>query len=244
MGHPYRDLLTALRSVDATSPRLTWYGPDFERVELSGRVLDNWVAKTANFLQDEVDVEPGTKVLVNMPAHWKSIVVAFAALACDAELYLGPNDSALDSEVVFGNTIQQLSGADASSPVMVGVALGALAMRFDGDLPPGAVDYNAEVRSHADVFMPYNDSPESTHQARLNTAKQSYSAQESVKDFAQETPQGARVLVSASAGLEDLLASCLGAWLAGGSIVVVHNDEAATDRLRSSERITWTQLPG
>ena len=40
---------------DPGRPRLTWYGPDAERVELSGKVLLNWVAKTANLLTDELD---------------------------------------------------------------------------------------------------------------------------------------------------------------------------------------------
>ena len=44
MNIPATDLMTALRSGHSTSPRLTWYGPDAERVELSGRVLDNWVS--------------------------------------------------------------------------------------------------------------------------------------------------------------------------------------------------------
>ena len=60
MSIPAANLMSALRSGHSTSPRLTWYGPDSERVELSGRVLDNWVAKTSNLLQDELDAEPGT----------------------------------------------------------------------------------------------------------------------------------------------------------------------------------------
>ncbi len=59
MSIPAIELMTALRSGQSTSPRLTWYGPDAERVELSGRVLDNWVAKTSNLFQDELDAEPG-----------------------------------------------------------------------------------------------------------------------------------------------------------------------------------------
>ena len=61
MSIPAIDLMTALRSGQSTSPRLTWYGPDSERVEFSGRVLDNWVAKTSNLLQDELDAEPGMR---------------------------------------------------------------------------------------------------------------------------------------------------------------------------------------
>ena len=79
MSIPAIDLMTALRSGHSTSPRLTWYGPDAERVELSGRVLDNWVAKTSNLLQDELDAEPGMRLRLDLPAHWKSVIWALAA---------------------------------------------------------------------------------------------------------------------------------------------------------------------
>ena len=36
------------------APALTWYGPDGERVELSQRVLANWVTKAMNLLTDVV----------------------------------------------------------------------------------------------------------------------------------------------------------------------------------------------
>ncbi|MGN6441414.1 MAG: TIGR03089 family protein, partial [Arthrobacter sp.] len=75
---PVIDLMGSLRSGNSTAPRLTWYGPDGERVELSGRVLDNWVAKTSNLLQDELDAEPGMSLRLDMPAHWKSLVWALA----------------------------------------------------------------------------------------------------------------------------------------------------------------------
>ena len=41
-------LLSTLRTSQATSPALVWYGPEAERIELSGRVLDNWVAMLAS----------------------------------------------------------------------------------------------------------------------------------------------------------------------------------------------------
>ncbi len=43
-------VLAAATASDPGRPRLTWYGADGERVELSARVLENWVAKTANLL--------------------------------------------------------------------------------------------------------------------------------------------------------------------------------------------------
>src|SRR5213595_2296246 len=95
MSIPAIELMTTLRSGHATSPRLTWYGPDSERVELSGRVLDNWVAKTSNLLQDELDAEPGMSLRVDLPAHWKSFVWALAGWQLGMELVLDGGDAQL-----------------------------------------------------------------------------------------------------------------------------------------------------
>src|ERR671920_2313620 len=94
MTTPAIDLMANLRSGHSTSPRLTWYGPDGERVELSGRVLDNWVAKTSNLLQDELDAAPGMRLRLDLPAHWKSMIWALAAwqLGLEAVLTEGPAD--------------------------------------------------------------------------------------------------------------------------------------------------------
>ena len=72
MSIPAFELMTALRSGPSTSPRLTWYGPDGERVELSGRGLDNWVAKTANLLVDGLGLGPGDTATVAVPPHWQT----------------------------------------------------------------------------------------------------------------------------------------------------------------------------
>ena len=44
----------ALSSVQ--TPALIWYSDNGERIELSGRVLMNWVNKTANLLIEECDL--------------------------------------------------------------------------------------------------------------------------------------------------------------------------------------------
>lgn len=151
MSIPAIELMTALRSGQSTSPRLTWYGPDAERVELSGRVLDNWVAKTSNLLQDELDAEPGTRLRLDLPAHWKSVVLALAAWQLGMEVVL----DAAEAELIA--TAEPDPAAAGVLETVVAVALPALAMRWPGELPSGVVDYAAEVRSHGDFFMPHVD---------------------------------------------------------------------------------------
>src|SRR3712207_5978996 len=82
-------LLDALL-VDPGRPRVTWYGPGGERIELSGKVLGNWVAKTANLLVDELDVEPGGTVGVDLPTHWRAVVWLLAGWAAGAQVVVAP----------------------------------------------------------------------------------------------------------------------------------------------------------
>lgn len=137
-------LLAALKVSDPGRPRVTWYGPDGERVELSARVLDNWVAKTANLLVDELDAGPGTTVLVDLPAHWRTVVWLLSTWAVGAEAV-----STGDADVVVTTDRGRHMGTGRG----VLVALPALARRVD-HTAEGFVDYNAEVGSAGDEFLP------------------------------------------------------------------------------------------
>ncbi|MCT9868870.1 TIGR03089 family protein [Paenarthrobacter aurescens] len=229
MSIPAANLMTALRSGHSTSPRLTWYGPDSERVELSGRVLDNWVAKTSNLLQDELDAEPGMAIRLDLPAHWKSFVWALAAWQ-------------LGMEVVFDDTPADLlvtdnpdDGAGAGFDAVVAVPLAALAMRWPGELPSGVVDYAAEVRSHGDVFMAHNEPGAELPAVRGASGLRH---QDLIDGFAAEQEPGVRLLVRADEGLESCLAASLGAWKGDGSVVLVHPDLDVTEHLLENERVS------
>lgn len=231
MSIPAIELMTALRSGQSTSPRLTWYGPDAERVELSGRVLDNWVAKTSNLLQDELDAEPGTRLRLDLPAHWKSVILALAAWQLGLEVVLG------DAGADLLATVEPGPGAAAGAfDVVMAVALPALAMRWPGELPTGVVDYAAEVRSHGDVFMSHVD-PEASRPAIETAAGAAHTHAGLLDSFAATEGQGLRLLVPAGEGLETVLARSLGAWKGDGSVVLVHPDVQVTEQLLSGERI-------
>ncbi|MCU1512706.1 MAG: hypothetical protein JWM01_3054 [Arthrobacter sp.] len=231
MSIPAFDLMTALRSGQATSPRLTWYGPEGERVELSGRVLDNWVAKTSNLLQDELDAEPGTRLRLDLPAHWKSLILALAAWQLGMELVLDAGEAELVATADPGPAIAQ-----GAFDAVLAVALPALAMRWPGELPGGAVDYAAEVRSHGDVFLPHVE-PEATRPALLTTAGTAHTHAGLLDGFAAPQDEAQRLLVPAGDGLEAALARSLGAWKHDGSVVLVHPDVEVTDKLLSAERV-------
>lgn len=229
MSIPAANLMSALRSGHSTSPRLTWYGPDSERVELSGRVLDNWVAKTSNLLQDELDAEPGTAIRIDLPAHWKSFVWALAAWQLGMEVVL--DGSAAD--LLVTNDPSDHTGA--AYDAVVAVPLAALAMSWPGELHPGVVDYAAEVRSHGDVFMVHNEPTPELAAVRGNAG---YAHADLMEQFAEAAEPGVRLLVRASEGLESGLSAALGAWQGDGSVVLVHEDVDVTEHLLENERVS------
>ncbi|MCU1574647.1 MAG: hypothetical protein JWO93_2729 [Micrococcaceae bacterium] len=240
MPQPLAELLKLLRSQDSSSPRLTWYGPDGERVELSGRVLDNWVAKTSNFLVDELDAEPGTRLLLDLPAHWRSFSIALAAwqVGCTvtfpAEVASAgaPGASPAGPHITLTSRPEQAEG----SGTVVAVALPALAMRWPAQLPAGALDYAAEVRAHGDAFVPMTEVPASTA-AILRADGTVIAFADLLSAFAAPTEAGKRVLVPAG-NLAESLSAALGVWQQAGSVVLVHPDIPVTDHLVSMEQIT------
>jgi uncharacterized protein (TIGR03089 family) len=60
-------------------PFLTWYDDARgERVELSYGTFDNWVAKVANLLVEELGAGPGDRVAAVLVDHWQAAVVLAA----------------------------------------------------------------------------------------------------------------------------------------------------------------------
>jgi uncharacterized protein (TIGR03089 family) len=142
------DLLRTITS-EPGRPRITWYGDAGERVELSGAVLENWVNKTTNLLVEEFDVGPGTRVLLDLPPHWRSIVWAFAVWRGGACIVCSPPTGTSESvDLVVTDLPERHLGAD---PLVV-ISLPALARRYDGSLPPGAVDAASAVMTYGDTL--------------------------------------------------------------------------------------------
>lgn len=256
--------MQTLRSNDATSPRLTWYGPGGERVELSGRVLDNWVAKTANFLVDELDAGTGSTVLLDLPAHWRGVCWALAGWSTGATLRFradGADDGGgLDGGSTNGtNSGDRTNGGDSTAGMDSGisapaevvatddparspaagttvvVALGALEMRWNAALPAGAVDYAAEVRAHADVFFPFAEADGGDTAVEVSGADVTFD--QLLNGYATAMDSSERVMLRAT-GLDRVLRDALGIWAAGGSVVLVHPSMEALGRLAESEKVS------
>ena len=141
-------VLAAAVASDPARPRLTWYAADGERVELSARVLTNWVAKTANLLLEELldepvgDGRPPGSVRVDLPAHWRSVVWVLAAWSVGVEV------GEVAAPVVVTDR-PSITPAPGSGVPLVVVDLAPLAFE-GGQVPAGALDYNAVVAGYGD----------------------------------------------------------------------------------------------
>lgn len=137
----------------AARPLVTFYDDvTGERVELSVATYANWVAKTAALLQDELDVERGDRLLVDLPTHWLAPVWLGAAWTVGAAvLPAGPGQAARADLVVCGPD-GPTEYASTGVPV-VASALLPMGARFRDPLPAGVVDYGAVVWGQPDVHV-------------------------------------------------------------------------------------------
>lgn len=153
-------LLAAARVRDPARPLVTHYDDATgERVELSATTLDNWVAKTANLLQDEFDVGPGSRVAVSLPVHWQTAAVLLGVWSCGATVVdTAPEDDAgLDGvDVVLAAQDRLAAVEDGHGDVeILGLSLHPLGAGMVGYAGP-ARDFALEVRTAGDRFTPYS----------------------------------------------------------------------------------------
>lgn len=141
-------LLGPLLAGGAPKPLITHYDDATgARIELSRATTANWAAKTANWLVDEMDLEPGTPVAVSLPAHWQTVGVLLGSWWAGAHV----TDEPAGAEVAFAPAADLARGEGAHTVAAVGLdPLGAPVR----DLPTGVVDYVSDIRAHGDDFSP------------------------------------------------------------------------------------------
>ncbi len=232
-ANPALALLADLVAADPGRPRITVYddtdGPTRgERVELSARVVANWVAKAANLLQDELDAGPGTVVHLALPPHWRTLYWALAAWSVGATVDLRPATDGAD--VVVTDDPERVREA----PAAVVVTLAALARSAPVPVPAGAVDEARELATHGDVFEAW-DQPAPGDAALL--------ASDAVTTFADLVPEGTPGRWhTATTDPGAFLRAALAAWAADGSLVLARGTPAPdvlAHRL-ASEAVTGT----
>ncbi|MDO5700741.1 MAG: TIGR03089 family protein [Bowdeniella nasicola] len=139
------DLLAALGARRA--PAFTWYAAD-ERVELTGSLLAQWVAKSANLLTEEVEVGPGSTVYLDLPVHWRAFVFTLATWTTGGAVAFRQIDNV---DVVISDRPDMWADTDTE---VLALELAPLAREYPGELPAFVIDANAEVMGAADALGP------------------------------------------------------------------------------------------
>jgi len=211
-------------------PRLTWYGDDGERIELSGAVLVNWISKTTNLVVEEFDAGPGCRLLIDLPPHWRTAVWVLGALRAGATAVLPGAAGAPDGREVDVTVTTRPSETTGTGDV-VAVTLPALARRFDGELPPGAIDAAAAVMTYADqiLYVPDADPTEPAIVAPAERAPVRV-LHGDLLGWAAGAPglvPGARAVVDGRLPLLDALRLMLALWVSDGSVVLTSAATAA-----------------
>ncbi len=237
---------------EPAAPLITYYDDaTAERTELSAVTLANWVAKTANLLQDEFDVGPGSSVAVSLPVHWQTAAVLLAVWSCGATVVdTAPEDYGrlADVDVVLVAHDRLVAVADAGEDAvdvdLLGLSLHPLGLGMTDYVGP-ARDFALEVRTHGDRFFPYEPPAPAAAGLRIGALELSLGA---LTDAARELSDrlglaaGDRVLVDERTATEaGPVAWLLAPLSAGASLVLCRN--AIPDVLAhraAIERVTAT----
>jgi uncharacterized protein (TIGR03089 family) len=140
-------LLRPLLNSAAAKPLITHYDDEAgSRIELSVATVANWAAKTANWLVEEFDVEPGDEIAVDLPAHWQTAGVLLGAWWCGADVV----PESAGAKVAFVGPDTSTSAAAATAVV----ALDPLGRGLPAAPSDGALDYLSEARLSGDDFAP------------------------------------------------------------------------------------------
>ena len=242
------DLLAAALRRDPAAPLLTYYDDGTgERIELSAATLANWVAKTANLLQDEFDVGTGSTVAVALPVHWQTAAVLLGVWSCGATVLdtAAEDDGRLDAaDVVLAAQDRLAPLEEQDLPDLMGLSLHPLGMGMSGYAGP-ARDFALEVRVHGDSFTPYVPpdpaSPGlSAGGLELTLGGLAGAAEELAARLG--IAAGDRVLVDEQTAVEaGPVAWLLAPLAAGASLVLCRRPDPAALRARAeAERVTAT----
>lgn len=233
-------VLAAMLKDDPGRPRLTWYddapgATNGERIELSAKVLTNWVNKAGNLLQDDLAAGPGTTVGLDLPTHWRACYWALATWSVGAELVADANADAAD---VLVTDNPQHAAEHAGDAILV--ALPALARTHpEAATAPAAVDEARELATHGDQFFALAEA-EASDPALSAYDFDGYGGDTDYASLVRDEPGwGIAPRVALQGELATVLRHALSAWSQGGSVVLSRGTTTDASRL-TSEGVTVT----
>jgi uncharacterized protein (TIGR03089 family) len=246
------DLLALALRRDPAAPLITYYDDaTAERIELSAATLANWVAKTANLLQDEFDVGPGSTVAVALPVHWQTAAVLLAVWSCGATVVDTATEDygrLADVDVVLAahDRLAALEDAveDTVDVELLALSLHPLGMGMTGYSGP-ARDFALEVRAHGDRFVPYEFPEPGAPGLRIGALELTLGGlAEAARELGDRLglTAGDRVLIDERTALEaGPVAWLLAPLAAGASLVLCRNPiEDVLVHRAATERVTAT----
>ena len=237
---------------DPASAFITFYDDmTGERVELSRITFDNWVAKTANLIQDILAAAPGEIIAILLPVHWQALVWLTACWETRLVAAPGLDPAKADHAVVDAD---HLAAAGRSPGERIALALRPLGGRFGeygmDPLPPGVLDYAAEVPGHGDRFTSASGPARPGDPALLLDGMTYTQTELSARgrDRASELglPRRARVLTDrAPETMDGITDALLAPLVVGGSTVLCrHLERNRIDHRASAERVSDVLLTG
>lgn len=217
------DLLAGID--DPTQPFITYYDLGTgERIELSATTTANWVAKTSNFLVEDLDAEANTRIRIDLPSHWETYVWLLAAWQVGCVV----TDAPADIAVVGPDLAPQ-----APEPFRVALSLRPLGGRFTNP-PADHLDFNAEVLGHSDYFLAMD--PPTTDSPAINFGGKSLTHGEAIEAF---PSRGHRLLLTPGDLSRDV-ATLVAIARGSGSLVLV---TGGTTEQRESITVSERAIP-
>ncbi len=234
----FPQVLARLLAADPGRPLVTFYDDATgERTELSVTTWATWVAKVSSLLADDLDVEHGSRLLVDLPAHWLGTVVLGAAWSCGIEVTW---DGEPDAVVTGPDALPRWAEEAAGVPVLA-TALHPLATAFPDGVPAGVHDLGVEVWSQPDAYVAWPgpaDDDAAVAGVTQSELWRSATAGEHLAD-------GGRLLSEANPASPSGLASLTEPLARGGSLVLVaHASVERRERIAADERVTSRFAPG
>ena len=230
-------ILARLLAADPARPLVTFYDDATgERTELSVTTWGTWVAKVSSLLADELEVEHGDRLLVDLPAHWLGTVVLGAAWACGIEVvWEGDADA-----VVTGPEGLARWAAKADAIPVLATALHPLARPFADGVPAGVHDLGVEVWSQPDVYAAYPAPAEDDVAVTGTTQAELWGSAAAGELLA----DGGRLLSETNPASPSGLASLTEPLARSGSLVLVTRVSAERrERIAADERVTGRFAP-
>ncbi len=239
------DLLRAAARPDPARPFVTFYDDATgERVELSFTTADNWIAKTANMIVEDLAARPGDRIALLLPTHWQTVVWYLACWTAGVVVAPDGDPAEADHVVTDPDGIERAAACRGERVLVPMRPFGAPA----STLPAGFYDYAAEVPAYGDQFAPW--APVTDSDAALERAGGTATGADLVAAARATAAEwgltGAdRALVTTELRTpEGLLAGLLAPLAVGASVVLCRNaDPAALPRRIETERVTRTLPP-